>query len=184
MRGRLLYEIDDGQWNIPELRTLLETIAKDQATIEGYEVDREFPAIGHRTMLLNARRVTYEQGASTTVVLAFEDITARRGIERQLDELADAAQGRLGVGDQVLVADLEQVVHQVLLHARRHEAVAAAANDYDQAMQERTLPSIYRFGEGVVEGEDLAITRDEIRIPGFARPVRTTFEHPFPDTAD
>jgi PAS domain S-box-containing protein len=87
VRGRLLYEIDGGQWNIPELRTLLETIAKDQATIEGYEVDREFPVIGHRTMLLNARRVTYEQGASTTVVLAFEDITARRGIERQLDEL-------------------------------------------------------------------------------------------------
>jgi two-component sensor histidine kinase len=87
VRGRLLYEIDDGQWNIPELRTLLVTIAEDQATIEGYEVDREFPVIGHRTMLLNARRVTYEEGTSTTVVLAFEDITARRLIERQVDEL-------------------------------------------------------------------------------------------------
>lgn len=87
VRGHLLYEIDGGQWNIPELRTLLETIAKEQATIEGYEVDREFPAIGHRTMLLNARRVTYEQGTSTTVVLAFEDITARRVIERQVGEL-------------------------------------------------------------------------------------------------
>jgi acetoacetyl-[acyl-carrier protein] synthase len=74
---------------------------------------------------------------------------------------------------------------QALLdHARRHEAVAAAANDYDQAMQARTLPSIYRFGEGVVEGDALAITRDEIRIPGFAQAVRTVFEHPFPDTAD
>jgi PAS domain S-box-containing protein len=87
VRGRLLYEIDEGQWNIPELRTLLEAIAKDHATIEGYEVDREFPAIGHRTMLLNARRVTYEEGTSTTVVLAFEDITKRRVIERQVEEL-------------------------------------------------------------------------------------------------
>jgi PAS domain S-box-containing protein len=87
VRGHLLYEIDDGQWNIPELRTLLETIAKDKATIEGYEVDREFPAIGRRTMLLNARRVTYEEGKATTVVLAFEDITTRRAIERQVDEL-------------------------------------------------------------------------------------------------
>ena len=44
VRGHLIYEIDDGQWNIPELRTLLETIAKDHATVEGYEVDREFPS--------------------------------------------------------------------------------------------------------------------------------------------
>ena len=51
VRGHLLYEIDDGQWNIPELRTLLETIAKDHAPIEGYEVDREFPRIGRRVML-------------------------------------------------------------------------------------------------------------------------------------
>src|SRR6187455_828631 len=54
--GRLLYEIDGGQWNIPELRHLLETITTSGSPIEGYEVDREFPAIGRRIMLLNARR--------------------------------------------------------------------------------------------------------------------------------
>ena len=80
----LLYEIDGGQWDIPELRELLETISKDQATIEGYEVDREFPAIGRRVMLLNARKVFYEKGAHSTVLLAFEDITDRRAIERQV----------------------------------------------------------------------------------------------------
>lgn len=63
--GRLIYEIDDGQWNIPELRTLLETIAKDHATIEGYEVDREFPRVGRRIMLLNARKVFYAEGTHT-----------------------------------------------------------------------------------------------------------------------
>ena len=60
--ANLLYEIEGGQWNIPELRELLETIAKDHATIEGYEVDREFPRIGRRIMLLNVRKVFYEQG--------------------------------------------------------------------------------------------------------------------------
>ena len=39
----MLYEIDGGQWDIPELRDLLETISNDQSTVEGYEVDREFP---------------------------------------------------------------------------------------------------------------------------------------------
>ena len=87
IRGHLIYEIDDGQWNIPELRTILETIAKDHATVEGYEVDRDFPRVGRRIMLLNARKVFYAEGAHTTTLLAFEDITDRRAVEEQVQEL-------------------------------------------------------------------------------------------------
>lgn len=87
VRGRLLYDIDGGQWNIPELRTLLERIGRDNEPVEGYEVDRAFPAIGHRTMLLNARKVFYEKGGHATVLLAFEDVTSRREIERQVNDL-------------------------------------------------------------------------------------------------
>jgi chemotaxis protein methyltransferase CheR len=87
VRGHLLYEIDGGQWDIPELRELLGTISNGQATVEGYEVDRKFPAIGQRVMLLNARKVFYEKGAHSTVLLAFEDITDRRAIEQQVQEL-------------------------------------------------------------------------------------------------
>src|SRR5450830_1831841 len=87
LRGQVLFDIDGGQWNVPELRELLQTIAKDQETIEGYEVDREFPVIGQRTMLLNVRKVFYEKGTHSSVLLAFEDITDRRGIERQLEEM-------------------------------------------------------------------------------------------------
>jgi chemotaxis protein methyltransferase CheR len=87
VRGNLIYEIDDGQWNIPELRTILETISKDHATVEGYEVDRDFPRVGRRIMLLNARKVFYEQGTHNTTLLAFEDVTERRAIEEKLQEL-------------------------------------------------------------------------------------------------
>lgn len=87
VRGRMIYEIDDGQWNIPELRTILEKIAKDHATVEGYEVNRDFPRVGRRIMLLNARKVFYEQGSHTTTLLAFEDVTDRRAIEEKLQEL-------------------------------------------------------------------------------------------------
>jgi PAS domain S-box-containing protein len=87
VRGHLIYEIDDGQWNIPELRTILEKIAKDQTTVEGYEVDREFPRVGRRIMLLNARKVFYQQGIHTTTLLAFEDITDRRAVEEKVQEL-------------------------------------------------------------------------------------------------
>ena len=87
VRGLLLYEIDGAQWDIPKLRELLKAISNDQAIVEGYEVDREFPAIGRRVMLLNARKVFYEKGTHTTVLLAFEDITGQRTIERQVQEL-------------------------------------------------------------------------------------------------
>lgn len=113
VRGRLLYEIDDGQWNIPELRTLLETIGRDNEPIEGYEVDREFPAIGHRTMLLNARKVFYEKGSHTTVLLAFEDVTSRREVERQIqillrekDMLLEEMQHRIANSLQIIASIL------------------------------------------------------------------------------
>lgn len=87
VRDRLIYEIDDGQWNIPELRTILETIAKDHETVDGYEVNRDFPRVGRRIMLLNARKVFYKEGAHTTTLLAFEDVTDRRAVEEQVQEL-------------------------------------------------------------------------------------------------
>lgn len=87
VHGRLLYEVDGGQWDIPELRELLGTISGGQSAVEGYEVDRTFPAIGRRVMLLNARKVFYEKGAHTTVLLAFEDVTDRRAVESQVQNL-------------------------------------------------------------------------------------------------
>jgi PAS domain S-box-containing protein len=87
VRGCLIYEIDDGQWDIPELRTILEMIAKDHTTVDNYEVDREFPRIGRRFMSLNARKVFYEEGTHTTTLVAFEDITDRRAVEERVQEL-------------------------------------------------------------------------------------------------
>ncbi len=87
VRGQLLFEVDGGQWSIPELRSLLETIAKDHAPVEKYEVDREFPRIGRRFMCLSAREVFYEQGTNASILLAFEDITDRHTIEQQVQEL-------------------------------------------------------------------------------------------------
>jgi len=64
---------------------------------------------------------------------------------------------------------------------RRAEAVAAAAADYDAAMDRGEVSPIYRFGEGVLEGEDLEISVDEIRVPGFGPPVKLTRGNPYDD---
>jgi hypothetical protein len=59
--GRLLYDLGDGQWDIPALRTLLETIIPERTAMDGFAVDHDFPHVGRRTMLLNAREVVLRQ---------------------------------------------------------------------------------------------------------------------------
>ena len=80
--GRLLYDLDDGQWNIPALRLLLGTIIpKDRhGRVRGRS---RLPRVGRRTMLLNARKVIYETSTNSTILLAFTDVTARRTVERR-----------------------------------------------------------------------------------------------------
>src|ERR1700733_1712248 len=85
--GRLLYALGDGQWDIPKLRVLLEKIIPEKGVMEGYEVEHEFPGLGHRTMCLNARQVFYEGGADSTILLGIEDATAQRILEREKDDL-------------------------------------------------------------------------------------------------
>lgn len=85
--GRPLYELGNGQWKSPALRDLLEGIIPHHTTIEEYEVEHDFPSIGQRTMLLNARKVFYEGNNSTSLLLAIEDVTTRRALEREKEEL-------------------------------------------------------------------------------------------------
>jgi len=76
--GRLIYEIGNRQWNIPKLRELLEDILPLKSIFNGYEVAHDFETLGHRTMLLNARRMDNERGVPERILLAIEDITERK----------------------------------------------------------------------------------------------------------
>jgi two-component sensor histidine kinase len=86
-QGRLLYTLGDGQWNIPKLRLLLDKIIPEHGVMDDYEVEHEFPDLGNRTMCLNARQVFYKEGAETTILLGIEDVTVRRMLEREKDDL-------------------------------------------------------------------------------------------------
>ena len=71
--GRRIYELGNNQWNAPKLRELLENILPEHKVMSGYEVTHEFPIIGHRTVILNARQVDSKQ----LILLAMEDVTDR-----------------------------------------------------------------------------------------------------------
>ncbi|MDI1277324.1 chemotaxis protein CheB [Methylobacter sp.] len=75
--GRTIYELGDGQWNIPALRNLLETILPHNQTFDDYRVEHDFPTIGHRIMLLNARNIIGQTGEPQLILLAMDNVTDR-----------------------------------------------------------------------------------------------------------
>lgn len=77
VEGKPVYDLGNGQWNIPELRKLLEEILPKSKYFNDFEVSHEFPKIGLKIMLLNARQLD----ATRQILLAIEDITAKRAIE-------------------------------------------------------------------------------------------------------
>jgi PAS domain S-box-containing protein len=76
--GRLLYDLGEGQWDIPALRTLLGQVLPESQEVADYEVEHEFPGLGLRSMLLNARKLSQGRGRDELVLLAIEDITERK----------------------------------------------------------------------------------------------------------
>jgi len=75
VEGELIYEVGDGEWDIDELRGLLEDILPKDNRFEALKVDSDFPKIGHKVFLLNARRLQREEHLSGMILLAMEDIT-------------------------------------------------------------------------------------------------------------
>ncbi len=117
-QGRKLYELGDGQWNIPALRTVLEDVIPKHRTVEAYEVEHEFPTIGRRVMLLNARQVFDEDGAGSALLLAIEDVTQRRDTEREKDELLRQKEVLLQEMQHRVANSLQIIASILLLKAR------------------------------------------------------------------
>jgi PAS domain S-box-containing protein len=84
--GNLIYDLGNSQWDIPKLRELLHDILPKDKEFDNFEIDHVFSDIGHKIMLLNARRVVQEGAASELILLAIEDITERRQLERLIEE--------------------------------------------------------------------------------------------------
>jgi len=91
--GQLIYDLGNKQWDIPKLRELLETILPQKATFDNYEVEHDFSTIGRRIMLLNARQIKRVLGKERIILLAIEDITARREIENGLKTAHEELKG-------------------------------------------------------------------------------------------
>ncbi len=139
--GRQLYSLGNGQWDIPALRLLLETIIPAEKAMDGFEVEHDFPGLGRKTMLLNARQVVYSDGVGKTILLAFTDISARRAIEREKEVLHERTEELLRQKEVLLqemqhrVANSLQIIASILLLKARAVNSEETRRDLQDAHQ-------------------------------------------------
>ena len=141
--GSLLYDLGDGQWNAPALRELLETIIPERTAMDGFEVDHDFPGVGRRVMLLNARKVVYAASADTNILLAFTQFAPLpmkyfEGVEPTLIQQADYWQKPVGSGP----FKLRRFDGNALIHL---DAVPDYWRGWPMADGERVSGIIYRI---------------------------------------
>jgi PAS domain S-box-containing protein len=117
IQGRPVYELGDGQWDIPELRLLLEDVAPQHAAMEAYEVERDFPIIGRRSMRLNAREV-FNQRTRKLILLTIDDVTERRAAEREASDLLQQKEVLLQEMQHRIANSLQIIASILLLKAR------------------------------------------------------------------
>ncbi|MGV3662303.1 MAG: chemotaxis protein CheB [Prosthecobacter sp.] len=86
--GRFIHDLGNRQWDIPKLRVQLEEVLPRERELQDFEVSHTFERIGHRIMMLNARRLVQPAGNEPLIVLSIRDITEHRALEESLIERA------------------------------------------------------------------------------------------------
>ncbi len=145
IEGRFIHELADQVWNIPEFLALLERILLHSNQQEGLELDHEFPILGRRVMLLNARWVYEERGETDRILLAISDITERKRAEEALAaEKERLAVTLWNIGEGVIVADVRGTISLLNRTAEQltgwtaQDAIGRRLDEVFLAVDERT----------------------------------------------
>ena len=155
--GRKIYDLDGGVWDIPELQLLLERIVPDKGLMDGYEVEREFPRIGPRTMILNARQVFYKEPGHTTLLLGIEDATERRHNERALQHLLEQKEVLLAEMSHRVANSLQIIASILLMKARAVQSVETRVHLQDAHRRVLSVASVQEHLQGTGKGEKIAV---------------------------
>lgn len=112
----LFYELGNGQWNIPHLRTLLEEVIPQKQNVDDYEVKHDFEVLGKRIMLINAREIQYENGKKK-MLLSIQDVTEQRATEEHKRMLMEQKDTLLKEMRHRIANSLQLIASIILLKA-------------------------------------------------------------------
>jgi chemotaxis protein methyltransferase CheR len=153
----MLYDLGDGQWNIPALRDLLENVIPKHRTIEAYEVEHEFPAIGRRMMLLNARQVFDDKHRGSILLLAIEDVTERREAEREKDDLLQQKEMLLQEMQHRVANTLQIIASILLLKARTVQSEETRLHLHDAHQRVMSVATVQQQLQASRHGDTIEI---------------------------
>ena len=112
--GKIVYELGNGQWDIPDLRKLLEDILPKRTFFKGFEVAHDFPAIGRKIMILNARQIHFKEEADSPIILlAMEDVTEMMAIAETFAGHAGRLESKLEEKTQELETHIEKLEKEI-----------------------------------------------------------------------
>jgi C4-dicarboxylate-specific signal transduction histidine kinase len=111
--GNFIYDVGNRQWDIPKLRVLFEDILPNNTVFNGYEVEHDFPGIGRKVILLNARQITRKNIGSHIILLAMEDITIRKQSELALQKANDELERRVHERTEELALSIENLKGEI-----------------------------------------------------------------------
>jgi PAS domain S-box-containing protein len=140
--GRFIYELGNGQWNIPSLLTMLETVLNEGVPFRDFEVETSFPQIGAKYMILNAT-ATRLAGGANTALLAIEDLTGRKLIADQLRQAEEKYRHLLeNAHDGILVVDQDGVIE--FANHRLEEMFGYSSGELARQPYDMLIPERYR----------------------------------------
>jgi PAS domain S-box-containing protein len=142
--GKFVYDLGNGQWDIPELRRLLEEVLPQQKSFRSFEVVHEFSSIGLRVMLVNGTRLLQEDDEPQGVLLAIEDVTARKKIEDDLIRSNEDLQRFAYVAAHDLRSPLNSSLRLLQLLSRR---AGSTLPEDDAGTLQLAIKNLQRLGE-------------------------------------
>ena len=116
--GVVVYELGNGQWNIPNLRKLLEEIIPKNTFFKGFEVIHDFPMIGKKIMILNARQIFCKEDVlleecPPIILLAIEDITEIMSVAEILARHTNQFESEIGKRTDKLEAIIKKLQKEI-----------------------------------------------------------------------
>lgn len=156
-QGRLVYDLGSGEWNNAALRELLERIIPEHGVMDHFEVEQDFPTIGPRTMLLNARKIYYQGDLNTTLLLAIEDITDRRIAERLLHSLSEQKDMLLSEMSHRVANSLQIIASILLLKARSVQSEETRGHLEDAHRRVMSVASLQQHLKATGIGEEIEV---------------------------
>lgn len=174
-----IFDLGNGQWNIPQLRSLLEKVLPESNQIENFEVEHTFENIGRKTMLLNARKIrrTDEQ---EMILLVIQDITERKLFEQQRDQLLaieQSARSDAEVANRTKDEFLSIVSHELRnplnsmlgwTQLLRNREFAADKADHALLMIERSARSQAKLIEDILDTSRITTGKLQLNISAIA----------------